>query len=98
SVVIAVPLGVLSAYKQYSLLDQLGTFFSMVGFSLPTFFTGLIFIIIFSVQLKWLPSIYDTTLKVTDFNSLMMQLRQIAMPVIVLSLFFTAQVSRFTRS
>ncbi len=98
SVVIAVPLGVLSAYRQYSLLDQVGTFFSMVGFSLPTFFTGLLFIIIFSVQLKWLPSIYDTTLKVTDFNSLIMQLRQIAMPVIVLSLFFTAQVSRFTRS
>jgi peptide/nickel transport system permease protein len=98
SVIIAVPIGVISAYKQYSVFDQVGTFFSMVGYSLPTFFTGLLFILLFSVALKWLPSIYDTTLKVTDFNSLMLQLRQIAMPVAVLTLFFTAQVSRFTRS
>lgn len=98
SIIIAVPIGVLSAYKQYSIFDQVGTFLSMVGFSLPTFFTGLLFIIIFSVQLKWLPSIYDTTLKVTSVEGLAAQLRQIAMPVMVLTLFFTAQMSRFTRS
>jgi peptide/nickel transport system permease protein len=69
-----------------------------VGYSLPTFFTGLIFIIVFSVQLKWFPSVYDTTHVVTDFNSFMVQLRQIFMPVTVLALFFTAQISRFTRS
>ncbi len=98
SIIIAVPIGVISAYKQYSLFDQIGTFISMVGFSLPTFFSGLLFIIIFSVQLKWLPSIYDTTLKVTTVENLGAQLRQIAMPVMVLTLFFTAEMSRFTRS
>jgi peptide/nickel transport system permease protein len=98
SIIIAVPIGVISAYKQYSIFDQIGTFVSMVGFSLPTFFSGLLFIIIFSVQLKWLPSIYDTTLKVTNVENLGAQLRQIAMPVMVLTLFFTAQMSRFTRS
>jgi peptide/nickel transport system permease protein len=98
AVILAIPLGVLSAYKQYSWLDQFGTFFSMIGFSLPTFFSGLLFIIIFSVQLKWLPSIYNTTHVVTDGESLLFQLRQIAMPVTVLSLFFIAQISRFTRS
>lgn len=98
SILIAVPIGVISAYKQYSLFDQIGTFISMVGFSLPTFFSGLLFIIIFSVQLKWLPSIYDTTLKVTSVENLGAQLRQIAMPVMVLTLFFTADMSRFTRS
>jgi len=65
-ILIAIPIGVISAYKQYSWFDQLGTFFSMVGFSVPTFFTGLLLIVIFSVTLGWLPSIYDTTHKVTD--------------------------------
>ncbi len=98
AVLIAVPLGVLSAYKQYSAFDQIGTFLSVVGYSVPTFFTGLLFVIIFAVQLKWFPSVYNTTLKVTDVNSFVLQLRQMAMPVMVLGLFFLAQISRFTRS
>jgi peptide/nickel transport system permease protein len=98
AIVIAIPIGVLSAYKQYSIFDQVGTVFAMVGYSVPTFFTGLLFIILFSVQLKWFPSVYDTTLKVTDGASLLLQLKQIFMPVLVLTLFFTAQISRFTRS
>lgn len=98
AVAVAVPIGVISAYKQYSWFDQLGTFFAMVGYSIPTFFTGLLFIIIFSVQLKWFPSVYDTTLVVTDFESAMQQARQMIMPTAVLALFYTAQISRFTRS
>ena len=65
-ILIAIPVGIISAYKQYSLFDQLGTLISLIGFSVPTFFTGLLAIIIFSVKLKWFPSIYDTTLVVTD--------------------------------
>ena len=83
-VLIAVPVGVFSAYRQYSIFDQLGTFVSMVGFSVPTFFTGLLAIIIFSVQLQWLPSIYDTTLVVRDWPSFVKQVRQMIMPVTVL--------------
>lgn len=98
AVVIAIPLGILSAYKQYSIFDQIGTFFSIVGYSVPTFFTGLLFVVIFSVQLKWFPSVYNTTHRVTDFDSFIVQLRQIIMPVLVLTLFFTAQISRYTRS
>jgi peptide/nickel transport system permease protein len=98
AIIIAIPIGVISAYKPYSIFDQIGTFLAMIGFSVPTFFTGLIFIIIFSVNLKWFPSIYDTTHKVTDIESFWVQMRQIFMPVAVLTLFFTAQLSRFTRS
>ena len=36
----------------------------MIGFSVPTFFTGVLLIVIFSVKLQWFPSIYDTTLQV----------------------------------
>jgi peptide/nickel transport system permease protein len=97
-IMIAVPIGVVSAYKQYSALDQVGTFLAMLGYSVPTFFTGLLFIILFSVRLKWFPSVYDTTLKVVDVQSFVTQLRQMIMPVAVLTLFFTAQISRFTRS
>ncbi|MCC6802915.1 MAG: ABC transporter permease [Anaerolineae bacterium] len=98
AVIIAVPLGVLSAYRQYSIFDQILTFFSILGYSLPTFFTGLLFIIVFAVQLKWFPSVYNTTLKVTDVSSFLLQLRQMVMPVAVLTLFSLAQISRFTRS
>jgi peptide/nickel transport system permease protein len=97
-ILIALPIGILSAYKQYSWFDQFGTFFSMVGFSVPTFFTGLVFIVIFSVWLGWLPSIYDTQLRVTDWSSFWAQVRQLIMPVTVLALFNAAQISRFMRA
>jgi peptide/nickel transport system permease protein len=98
SILIAIPIGVISAYKQYSLFDQVGTFIAMIGFSVPTFFTGLVAIIIFSVQLKWFPSVYNTTLKVVDFQSFIVQVKQMIMPVTVLAFFQAAQLSRFTRS
>ena len=98
SILIAIPIGVISAYKQYSIFDQVGTFVAMIGFSVPTFFTGLLCIIIFSVYLGWFPSIYDTTLKVTDFDSFISQIKQLIMPVIVLAFFQAAQLSRYTRS
>ncbi len=97
-IVIAIPIGIVSAYKQYSLFDQIGTFVSMVGFSVPTFFTGLLAIIVFSVHLQWFPSIYDTTHEVTDFPSFVFQMKQLVMPVFVLALFNAAQLSRFMRS
>ena len=97
-VLIAIPIGIISAYRQYSWFDQLGTFVSMVGFSMPTFFTGVVFIIVFAVNLQWFPSIYDTTLKVTDWNSFLQQVRQMAMPVTVLALYNAAQISRFMRA
>ncbi|MEM7547655.1 MAG: ABC transporter permease [Pseudomonadota bacterium] len=97
-VIIAVPIGVISAYKHYSWFDQLGTFISMVGFSVPTFLTGTVLIVIFSVQLGWLPSIYDTTLVVDDFSSFWQQVKQMIMPVMVLGLFNASQIARFMRA
>ncbi|MEM8632149.1 MAG: ABC transporter permease [Pseudomonadota bacterium] len=97
-VLIALPIGIISAYRQYSVFDQAGTFVAMIGFSVPPFFTGVLVIVIFSVQLGWLPSIYDTTLKVTDWDSFKLQLQQMIMPVMVLALQTTAQISRFMRA
>ena len=66
-VLIALPVGIYSAYKQYSVFDQAGTFVTMVGYSVPPFFSGVFVIIIFSVQLGWLPSVYDTLHEVVDW-------------------------------
>ncbi len=98
AIIIALPIGIYSAYRQYSWFDQLGTFVSMVGFSVPPFFSGVLVIVIFSVQLGWFPSIYDTTHRVTDWDSFVVQLRQMIMPVMVLALQITAQLSRFMRA
>ena len=95
---IAVPIGIISAYRQYSWFDQIGTFISMVGFSVPTFFTGVLLIVIFSVNLGWFPSIYDTTHVVDDWSSFWFQIKQMIMPVSVLALFNAAQISRFMRA
>ena len=97
-ILIAIPIGVISAYKQYSLFDQIGTFVSMVGFSVPTFFTGLVLIVVFSSTLGWLPSIYDTTHEVNDLSSFWIQVKQMIMPVTVLALFNASQLSRFVRA
>lgn len=97
-ILIALPIGVISAYKQYSWFDQIGTFVSMVGFSIPTFFTGLVLIFVFSVWLNWLPSTYDTTHSVTDLPSAWIQTKQMIMPVLVLAFYNAAQLSRFMRA
>lgn len=98
SLLIAVPLGIISAVKRYSKTDQIITTFTFLGFSLPTFFTGLLFIIVFSVQLNWLPFIYNSTLKVTDWASFVAQFKQSIMPICVLALYQSAKLMRFIRS
>ena len=97
-ILISLPIGIYSAYKQYSVFDQSGTFITMIGFSIPPFFTGPLLIVVFSVQLGWLPSIYDTTHVVTDWASFKIQFLQMVMPVMVLALQTTAQISRYMRS
>ena len=97
-VLIAFPLGIISALKRYSLTDQAITTFAFLGFSLPTFFTGILFIIIFSVKLNWLPFIYNSTLEVTDWESFIAQVKQTIMPVCVLALYQSAILMRFIRS
>lgn len=95
---IAFPLGIVSAIKRYSVTDQIITTIAFLGFSIPPFFTGLLFIIIFSVWLGWFPFIYNSTLQVTDWQSFTAQLRQSIMPISVLALYHAAILMRFIRS
>ncbi|HUG37909.1 MAG TPA: ABC transporter permease [Candidatus Limnocylindrales bacterium] len=52
---VAIPIGVLSATRQYSLFDQVTTMFVFIGFATPDFWLGLLLMILFGVQLGWLP-------------------------------------------
>jgi peptide/nickel transport system permease protein len=98
ALLIAIPIGVVSAVKQYSWFDRIATTFAFVGFSVPSFAIGLAVILVFAVNLRWFPLIYDTTLEVIDAESFFKQVRQIAMPVIVVAIQQSADVTRFLRS
>ena len=92
-VIVAIPIGVFSALKQYSAFDQVATTFAFLGFSIPTFFSGLLLILVFSVQLDWLPYIYDGSV-----DGLWANIKQSIMPITVLGLAGAAQLTRFVRA
>lgn len=98
ALLIAIPVGVYAATKPYSLFDQIANTLAFVGFSLPTFFTGILFILIFSVTLDWLPFVYTTDIKATGIRWVLEMIRQAIMPVAVLGLFQAASMTRFVRS
>ena len=95
ALVIALPLGILSAVKRYSWIDHTATFFSFLGISTPVFWLGLMAQLVFAVELRWLPSAGMST--VGD-GSPLDQLRHLILPASVLSLAFVAGWSRYVRS
>ena len=99
-VIIAVPIGTLQAYRQYSWFDNIGTVVTMLGYSVPVFVIGPIFIWLFSVRLGWLPTFYKTThdVKWTEWSTIWFQIKQLLMPVGVLALFNAATFGRFARA
>jgi len=98
SILIAIPIGVLSAVKQYSVFDNVATTLAFIGFSLPTFCTGLLFILLFTIKLDWLPSIYRSTVEGEGLGGLWERIRQAIMPITVLALFQAATLMRFVRA
>jgi peptide/nickel transport system permease protein len=98
ALLIALPVGVISAIRPYSLFDQIATTLAFIGYSLPTFFTGLLFILLFSLYLDWLPFIYSTTIEASGIRWLVEHLKQAAMPIAVLGLFEAASLMRFVRA
>ncbi len=94
--VVGVIIGIVSARKQYSLIDKLSTAFSFFGMSVPVFWLGLMLIIFFSIQLKILPSAGSYTLGAP--SSLLDRLTHLAMPAVVLATANLAVIARYTRS
>ena len=98
ALLIAIPVGVFAATRPYSIFDQIANTLAFIGFSLPTFFTGLLFILVFSITLDWLPFVYSSDIKATGIRWLFEHIRQAIMPVMVLGLFQAASMTRFVRS
>ena len=98
ALVIAIPIGVFAATRPYSLFDQIANTFAFIGFSLPTFFTGLLLILLFSIKLDWLPFVYRADISATGFAWWWEHIKQSIMPVTVLGLFQGASWMRYVRS
>src|SRR6266403_2821515 len=87
ALLVALPVGVLAATRPYSLFDQVANTFAFIGFSLPAFFTGILFILVFSIYLDWLPFVFRADLAATGWRWYWEEFRQAVMPVAVLGLF-----------
>jgi peptide/nickel transport system permease protein len=98
ALLIALPVGVFAAMRPYSWFDRIANTFAFVGFSLPTFFTGILFILLFSIKLDWLPMVYRADIDATGWRWWWESFRQAIMPVAVLGLFQGASWVRFVRS
>ena len=86
TLLLAVPLGVITAVRRNSWLDHLGTIATVLGQAVPGFWLGLMLIYFFAVQLRWLPT------------GGIGGLAHLVMPALVLAAFFSARVARLTRS
>src|SRR5581483_1523453 len=98
AIAVAIPVGVYAAARPYSVFDQIANTLAFVGFSLPTFFTGLLLILVFSVYLDWLPFVYRSDIAATGWRWYWEHVRQALMPVAVLGLFQGASLTRYVRS
>ena len=98
ALLIAIPVGVIAATRPYSIFDQVANTFAFVGFSLPTFFTGLLFILLFSIKLDWLPFVYRADISETGLMWWWVHFKQAIMPIMVLALFQAASWTRYVRS
>jgi peptide/nickel transport system permease protein len=95
---VALPVGIISAVKPYSWFDRVASTLAFVGFSLPTFFTGILLILIFSIKLDWLPFVFRADISETGWAWWWEMLKQSIMPICVLGLFQGASWTRYVRS
>ena len=98
ALLIAIPIGVFAATRPYSIFDQVANTFAFIGFSLPTFFTGILFILFFSIYLDWLPFVFRADISETGWRWWWVHFKQSIMPIAVLGLFQGASWTRYVRS
>jgi peptide/nickel transport system permease protein len=86
AIVLGIPIGIISAVKQYSLFDNVTMIFALLGICMPVFWLGLLLILLFSVNLGWFPSSgFDTA-------------KQMILPSIALAAQSVSVITRMTRS
>lgn len=98
SILIALPIGIIAARKQYSWFDYLTTSFSFLGLSIPIFWSGLLAIIVFGTWLRWLPTSGTHTATLDDTFDLWDRIRHLILPTLVLALNSAGLYTRYIRS
>lgn len=90
AVALGVPIGIISATKQYSIFDTVSMFFALLGVSMPNFWQGMLLIVVFAVNLRWLPS--------GGLPGGAQNFRYLILPAITLGTSSAAVIARMTRS
>lgn len=100
SIVIAIPIGIISALKRYSLLDYVLSTLSLVGISVPVFWVALLLLQVFAIRLNWLPGVgmHSVREQYEGWAAVVDVIRHTILPATVLSLAQTASWSRYQRS
>ena len=98
SLIIAVPIGVYSALKPYSLADYVATFFVFLGRSMPSFWFALITIMVFSIHLKWLPAAGVETGDLTGWIGSWDKIKHLILPLMVLTFLQVTGWVRYVRA
>jgi peptide/nickel transport system permease protein len=96
SLLIAIPVGIISATRQYSTFDHIVTTMTYIGRSMPVYYSGLLLIIVFSIWLRWFPSGGMHTLG-KEF-SIIDSLQHLFLPMLSLSTLIAAKYVRFLRT
>ena len=91
ALIIGIPIGIISAKKQYSLMDNTSMVLALIGVSMPNFWSGLLLVMLFSLTLGWLPSQGMGT-------GFVPMLRSLVLPSLTLGINSAAMVARMTRS
>jgi len=86
SLLVGVPMGIVAALRQHSVFDRFVMSMSVLAFSMPNFFLGILFILFFSLHLQWLPSFGSGSLL------------HLVMPTLTLGLSASGAIARFSRS
>lgn len=94
SIIIALPFGIIAATKRGTKVDQFFMVFALLGISIPSFLLGLLLILLFSVQLQWLPVAGYQPLSA----GLMVHLKYLILPAFTLGAIQAALIARMTRS
>jgi peptide/nickel transport system permease protein len=94
SIGVGVPLGIIAAWKQGSLLDRLVMIFAVSGFSMPVFWLGFLLVYVFAISLAWLPVQGYVPLT----SGLPAMLRHLTLPALTLSVVYMALIARMTRA
>jgi peptide/nickel transport system permease protein len=96
SIVVGITTGVVSAIKQYSIIDYLATFFSFFWLSIPGFFLSLLMIYVFAVRLDWFP-VFGASSPNAE-HPILDRLHHLVLPAAVLGLELAAALTRYTRA